>query len=182
MAVADELLKPRPEGIEPKIYAFSIDHPEFDGWLKVGYTTRAVEVRVREEVAAVKMPAEDKKIYSIEMVESAMRADGSSFLDKAVFPLLKEAGVQRGSGEWFYTDVETVRAAVVAARNRTGFMRARTEDFPMRREQRDAVERTAAYFAAAKRRNPGKAAKFLWNAKMRFGKTFATTSSRSGCG
>lgn len=174
MAVADELLKPRPEGIEPKIYAFSIDHPEFEGWLKVGYTTREVEVRVKEEVAAVKMPAEDKKIYRVEMVESAMRADGTSFLDKAVFPLLKEAGVQRGSGEWFYTDVETVRAAVVAARNRTGFMRARTEDFPMRREQRDAVERTAAYFAAAKRRNPGKAAKFLWNAKMRFGKTFAT--------
>ena len=174
MAVADELLKPRPEGIEPKIYAFSIDHPEFEGWLKVGYTTREVEVRVKEEVAAVKMPAEDKKIYRVEMVESAMRADGTSFLDKAVFPLLKEAGVQRGSGEWFYTDVETVRAAVVAARNRTGFMRARTEDFPMRREQRDAVERTAAYFVAAKRRNPGKAAKFLWNAKMRFGKTFAT--------
>ena len=174
MAVADELLKPRPVGIEPKIYAFSIDHPEFEGWLKVGYTTREVEVRVKEEVAAVKMPAEDKKIYRVEMVESAMRADGTSFLDKAVFPLLKEAGVQRGSGEWFYTDVETVRAAVVAARNRTGFMRARTEDFPMRREQRDAVERTAAYFVAAKRRNPGKAAKFLWNAKMRFGKTFAT--------
>ena len=168
---------------EPKIYAYELKGvASHNGYIKVGYTTREVEVRVKEEVAAVKMPAEDKKIYRVEMVESAMRADGTSFLDKAVFPLLKEAGVQRGSGEWFYTDVETVRAAVVAARNRTGFMRARTEDFPMRREQRDAVERTAAYFAAAKRRNPGKAAKFLWNAKMRFGKTFATTSSRSGCG
>ena len=27
MAIADELLRARPEGIEPKIYAFSIDHP-----------------------------------------------------------------------------------------------------------------------------------------------------------
>ena len=88
MSAADELLKPRPAGVEPKIYAFSIDHPDFRGGLKVGYTTRPVEVRVKEEVSAVKMPAEEKKIYKIEMVESAMRSDGSSFLDKEVFPVL----------------------------------------------------------------------------------------------
>ncbi len=175
MAKNDEVLKPRPSGIEPKIYAFSIDHPEFDGWLKVGYTTRAdVETRIKEEVAAVKMPAAHKRIYRVELVESAMRADGTSFLDKEVFPILKGAGVHRGSGEWFQTDVETVRAAVVATRNRTGFVQARTADFKMRTEQKAAVTKTAAYFAAAAARNPGKAAKFLWNAKMRFGKTFAT--------
>lgn len=174
MAIADELLKPRPQGIAPRIYAFSIDHPEFNGWLKVGYTTRDVEVRVKEEVAAVKMPAEDKKIYKIEMVESAMRADGTTFIDKAVFPVLEANGVQRGSGEWFYTDVETVRAAVVAVRTGRAYSRARTQDFAMRREQAEAVEKTAEYFAAAAKRSPGKAAKFLWNAKMRFGKTFAT--------
>ena len=175
MATTDELLKPRPSGIVPKIYAFSIDHPEFKGWIKVGYTTRAdVETRIKEEVAAVKMPAEDKKIYRIEMVESAMRADGSSFLDKEVFPILKGAGVRRGSGEWFYTTVKNVRAAVVATRNRTRFVQARTEDFSMRAEQKAAVEKTAEYFEAAAARSPGKAAKFLWNAKMRFGKTFAT--------
>jgi len=120
------------------------------------------------------MPDDEKKIYSVEMVESAMRPDGTSFMDKEVFPILKKAGVERGSGEWFRTDAEIVRAAVVAARNRTGFVRSRTEDFPMRREQMEAVEKTAAYFADARRRTPGKAAKFLWNAKMRFGKTFAT--------
>ena len=174
MSAADELLKPRPAGVEPKIYAFSIDHPDFREWLKVGYTTRPVEVRVKEEVSAVKMPAEEKKIYKIEMVESAMRSDGSSFLDKEVFPVLTGAGVRRGEGEWFHADVGTVRAAVVATRNRTVFARSRTADFSMRREQREAVEKTAAYFADAARRFPGKAAKFLWNAKMRFGKTFAT--------
>ncbi|MBO7405589.1 MAG: GIY-YIG nuclease family protein, partial [Clostridia bacterium] len=174
MSAADELLKPRPEGIEPKIYAFSLDHRDFKGWLKVGYTTRDVETRVKEEVASVKMPAKDKKIYRIELVESAMRADGTSFMDKEVFPILKQAGAHPGDGEWFRTDVKTVRAAVVAARNRTGFAPSRTEDFTMRREQREAVDKTAAYFAEAKRLFPGKAAKFLWNAKMRFGKTFAT--------
>ena len=174
MSAADELLKPRPAGVEPKIYAFSIDHPDFREWLKVGYTTRPVEVRVKEEVSAVKMPAEEKKIYKIEMVESAMRSDGSSFLDKEVFPVLTGAGVRRGEGEWFHADVGTVRAAVVATRNRTVFARSRTADFSMRSEQREAVEKTAAYFADAARRFPGKAAKFLWNAKMRFGKTFAT--------
>ena len=61
MATADELLRPRPAGIEPKIYAFSIDHPKLAGWLKVGYTTRETETRVKEEVAAVKMPADDAR-------------------------------------------------------------------------------------------------------------------------
>ena len=41
----------------------------------------------------------------------------------------------------------------------------------MRPEQREAVERTAAYFHA--HAGADRPPKFLWNAKMRFGKTFA---------
>jgi len=43
----------------------------------------------------------------------------------------------------------------------------------MRPEQREAVERTAAYFREFRQREEGKTPHFLWNAKMRFGKTFA---------
>lgn len=43
----------------------------------------------------------------------------------------------------------------------------------MRPEQREAVEKTIAYYSSAKKENPNRAPKFLWNAKMRFGKTFA---------
>ena len=66
-----------------------------------------------------------------------------------MFPILKGAGVRRGSGEWFYTTVKNVRAAVVATRNRTRFVQARTEDFSMRAEQKAAVEKTAEYLHSA---------------------------------
>lgn len=175
MAKATEILKARPADVVPKIYAFSIEHPEFKGWLKVGYTTLPdVEERVRQAVASIKLPDEKKRYFRIELEESAMREDGTSFMDHDVHRILEKGGVTRGDGEWFYTDVETVRAAVVAARNRTGFVQERTEDFKMRAEQAEAVRVTAAYFAAARKRSKGKPARFLWNAKMRFGKTFAT--------
>ncbi len=173
--MASEILKARPKDVVPQIYAFSIDHPDFDGWLKVGYTTKPdVEERIRQEVASVKLPGKGKKYHQAVLDESAMREDGTVFMDHEVHRMLEKLGIQRGAGEWFYTDAETVRAAVVAVRNRLGFVQERTEDFKMRAEQAAAVRVTADYFAAARKRSKGKAAKFLWNAKMRFGKTFAT--------
>ncbi len=43
----------------------------------------------------------------------------------------------------------------------------------MRPEQKTAVDKTADYFASFRKENHGKPPHFLWNAKMRFGKTFA---------
>ena len=175
MGKANELLKARPADVMPKIYALSIDHPEYKGILRVGYTAQPIaDKRVRQEVAAIKLPWKGKKYYRIEVEESAMREDGTSFMDHEVHRILEKGGVERLEGDWFRTDADTVRAAVAAVRNRTGFVPERTEDFKMRAEQAEAVETTAAYYAAEQRRRRGKAPKFLWNAKMRFGKTFAT--------
>ena len=45
----------------------------------------------------------------------------------------------------------------------------------MRPEQVEAVEKTVRYYArAAEETRIRRTPKFLWNAKMRFGKTFAT--------
>jgi hypothetical protein len=44
----------------------------------------------------------------------------------------------------------------------------------MRPEQKEAVDKAIAYFSSFKQENPDKTPHFLWNAKMRFGKTFAT--------
>ncbi|MDO5059294.1 MAG: restriction endonuclease, partial [Neisseria sp.] len=51
----------------------------------------------------------------------------------------------------------------------------RSLSFGMRPEQAEAVEKAAEYFRSfkAEAHNQGKAPRFLWNAKMRFGKTFA---------
>ena len=44
----------------------------------------------------------------------------------------------------------------------------------MRPEQSRAVEQTKKYFDQALKEEPDHTPKFLWNAKMRFGKTFAS--------
>ncbi|MBQ2398513.1 MAG: DEAD/DEAH box helicase family protein, partial [Muribaculaceae bacterium] len=50
----------------------------------------------------------------------------------------------------------------------------RTHNFEMRPEQYRAVEQTMHYFAQAVKDDAEHTPKFLWNAKMRFGKTFAS--------
>ncbi len=102
-----------------------------------------------------------------------MRADGSSFTDHDVHRHLRARGIKNTTHEWFKCTVEQVRAAVVAVRERTANVEDRTLSFGMRPEQREAVERTAAYFSNASAEQPGHTPHFLWNAKMRFGKTFA---------
>ena len=89
--------------------------------------------------------------------------------------LLRQMGVENPGGEWFRCDVDKVRAAVVAIRNRTTPEALdRTNDFTMRPEQEQAVNQTMAYFRSAYQAGSRKTPKFLWNAKMRFGKTFAS--------
>jgi hypothetical protein len=50
----------------------------------------------------------------------------------------------------------------------------RTLTFGMRPEQSVAVQRTVDYFESYIAENPGEIPHFLWNAKMRFGKTFTS--------
>src|SRR3546814_11481940 len=48
------------------------------------------------------------------------------------------------------------------------------EDFPMRREQAEAVEQTLVYYQSRWAEDAKAVPRFLWNAKMRFGKTFTS--------
>ncbi|WP_298071919.1 restriction endonuclease [uncultured Bacteroides sp.] len=82
-------------------------------------------------------------------------------------------GVKRIAGEWFQCTAREVRAAVRALRERRETELFRTETFGMRPEQRAAVEKTSAYFRTRRAEEPDKTFHFLWNCKMRFGKTFA---------
>lgn len=156
--------------VRPMIYAYTLKADGYGDLLKVGYTERDVETRVREQVANIKLPI---NIHKIVLAESAMRKDGSTFDDHAVHRLLKRHGVKRPDGEWFRCGEDAVRAAIAAVRNRTDYAVARTRDFGMRPEQAEAVRQTAAYFRRKAKEEPGTKPRFLWNAKMRFGKTFA---------
>ncbi|XXQ68120.1 GIY-YIG nuclease family protein [Neisseriaceae bacterium B1] len=155
----------------PRIYAYS--DTRFSGCLKVGYTTRtSANIRVREQMAAVKMP---QQTWTIELDETAMRDDGSLFTDRDVHRVLQRHGVERVNGEWFQCSLEAVKAALLEVKSGQRNDERRTLSFGMRPEQAAAVAKTAAYFASFKadEHNQGKAPRFLWNAKMRFGKTFA---------
>ncbi len=71
--------------------------------------------------------------------------------------------------------MDKVKAAVIAVREGQLNEENRSLDFTMRPEQKAAVEKTAAYFTSWRNEkgNRQKPPHFLWNAKMRFGKTFA---------
>ena len=171
--MAVNFFAPRPE-ITPTIYAYElVDVASHKGYLKVGYTERDVDTRVAEQMHTSAVS------YRIVLRASAMRPDGSCFTDHDVHAVLKKKGyMQLNAGddrnEWFKCDLNAVKAAIIAVRDDTANIENRTQTFKMRPEQTRAVQMTMDYFKQAKKDEPDRAPKFLWNAKMRFGKTFAT--------
>jgi hypothetical protein len=164
----------------PKIYAYT--EPEYEntpwvggregsGLVKIGYTEQGdADVRFRQQFEPVKRPT--KREYTRLFVESAITADGEAFKDHDVHAALRKAGVHWITGEWYECTADEALAAVRSLQEgrKLDSLRARAS-FPMRPEQVDAVERAAAYFTEhADAEHPPH---FLWNAKMRFGKTFA---------
>ena len=157
--------------VHPMIYAYEDTNPQYRGFLKVGYTAIDIDQRVAQQYPT-KRP--DGVIpYYIRYRGSAMYSDGSSFLDTAVHHVLDQMGKECVGGEWYRCSVDDVRAAVLAVRNRTVNPEQRTNDFKMRPEQQEAVTKTFDYFRDADTENISGSPKFLWNCKMRFGKTFA---------
>lgn len=160
----------RPDS-HPMIYAYEENNPLYRGMLKIGYTKHDVERRVAQQYPTVRPGG---KPYRIVFAESAMRNDGSAFTDHNIHRYLQSRGIKRIDGEWFKCTVSDVRAAWLAVKNRTENVEQRTQAFSMRPEQEDAVTKTMAYYRSTEAEGAGRRPKFLWNAKMRFGKTFAT--------
>ena len=164
----------------PKIYAYTFGEYESNEWVgkrkgsgivKVGYTDRPVDQRIREQLNAVKMPVAVEPSWVLS--ESAITDDGVAFRDTDVHRALVQMGVQRRDGEWFECTREEVLAAIQAVRaGKAPQTLHPRQDFPLRPEQDRAVEQTAAYFTS--REGSERTPHFLWNAKMRFGKTFTT--------
>ena len=172
--MAHNIFFPQRPKITPTIYAYRLVGVEsHKGFLKVGYTDRTAKERIEEQLHTSKVH------YEIVLVESAMANDGSCFTDKDVHRVLERKGCHRlnpldKTDEWFRCTVADVMAAILALRTGTDNVEQRTQNFTMRPEQFRAVEQTATYFEQALRSDPNRIPKFLWNAKMRFGKTFAS--------
>ena len=162
---------PQRPAVHPMIYAYRDLNPDYDGLLKVGYTEKDVDRRVAQQYPT-KRP-DGKLPYEILYRSSAMRKDGSCFTDHDVHRMLRRRKITGVGGEWFRCTVDELKAAVLAVKTDTLNEENRTRTFAMRPEQEEAVNKTVAYFRSAKQDAPDRAPKFLWNAKMRFGKTFA---------
>lgn len=153
----------------PTIYAYEDTHPQYRGLLKVGYTSVDVQHRVAQAIsnaAARSAPLP----HCLRGVGHAWRrhlvyrprgtprvaSNGSGESRGRVVPLYGSRGPGGG----------TLRAG--AARSRIPTHGA----FCHAPEQEAAVEKTCEYFRACRADN-NRTPHFLWNCKMRFGKTFA---------
>ena len=155
----------------PTIYAYEDSNPLYDGLLKVGFTTVNAQARLKQ-IYNLKTPG--KLPYRIVLEESSMKCDGSSFTDHDVHRVLRKKGFKNPDGEWFKCSVDDVKAAIITVKSGIYSEESRTADFGMRPEQAEAVKKTITYFKSFAKENKNKTPHFLWNAKMRFGKTFAT--------
>lgn len=164
----DDILETKPKA-RPRIYAYSIDDDAHEGQLKVGQTARDVKARVAEQLRTAAITN-----YRIDLDEPAERHDGSVITDHEVRAALIAKGIENPKLEWMRCSLADVKTVLTELR--TGQMHSGThhETFAMRREQVEAVEQTHAYYMSRWAEDMHAVPRFLWNAKMRYGKTFTS--------
>ena len=88
----------RPQ-VTPTIYAYRlIGVSSHDGYLKIGYTDRDAETRIKEQLHTSGIP------YQIVLKESAIRADGTCFTDHDIHAALRRKDVKTSVVDRGYTD------------------------------------------------------------------------------
>jgi len=153
----------------PTIYVYElIGVSTHKGLLKVGYTIRSSEKRIDEQTQTAGIK------YKILLEESAIRNDGSAFIDKDIHRILRKKKLLNPHGEWFKCSIDDIKSALIEIKSGVKNEDNRTLNFEMRPEQQEAVNKTISYFNSYNKENKDKTPHFLWNAKMRFGKTFAS--------
>lgn len=183
---------------EPKlIYVYRINDSQHDGILKVGEAScteagmqyfalqpnskmlnDAAKERIRHQTQTAGVSFE---LLYTEITAYQAGKELKVFQDHEVHDILKRSGIKQKSfatdsnghkaNEWFYTDLETVKKAIAAAKEGRTSLNASeiTKDkspIQFRPEQQEAIDKTIKQFTKKNSSN-----QMLWNAKMRFGKT-----------
>ncbi|WYJ99195.1 hypothetical protein A5821_000272 [Enterococcus sp. 7F3_DIV0205] len=156
------------KAIKPTIYAYvTPTNTAKNGWIKIGYTDRDADKRIREQTHTVGIEA--KKLWDHE----ARFNGGGYFSDRDFHAFLTKNGIRRNKGtEWFFfngnpDEAESLYREFVF-KDYSKVQKEQKLDYQLRAEQEAAVEKTLAY---AKNHPNGE---FLWNAKPRFGKTLTS--------
>jgi superfamily II DNA or RNA helicase len=168
------------------IYIYTIPDGKHQGRLKIGATTlpaaqpstqesieQAAHERIKQQTQTADVP------YIFHHAEIAIRNNGKSFSDGDVHNVLIRSGYERRSenahnqnSEWFQVQLDVAKKAITAVKENRRSLTADeiatndADEFIFRPNQRAAIDLTTQ--AIKKKRKH-----FLWNAKMRFGKTVA---------
>lgn len=156
----------------PMIYAYTTPGIVYhDGWTKIGYTERDVDLRIKEQTQTANIIA--KK----EWQDIAIFFDGKTrFTDKEFHAYLSKNDIERkepqpdseGCPEWFKISGEQSHYLFFKFRSDMGILQSLNAiPYNLRNEQKQAVTKTCDYFLANDN------AEYLWNAKPRFGKTLS---------
>lgn len=178
------------------IYVYRINDTAHEGILKIGEASCnagmayfAFEPNCKELNAAAKDRIRHQTqtagvTFELLYTEATAYMKGKNlivFQDHDIHDILVRSGIKRKifdtehkANEWFYTDLETVKKAIAAAKEGRTSLNASeiTKDRSpviFRPEQVEAIEKTIKQF-----KKSGGSHQMLWNAKMRFGKTLST--------
>ncbi len=171
----------------PRIYVYTTPVNKKDGWLKIGFTERvgtkeeAAEKRISEQVTNIVMPNADIH-YEILWIEDAVCDNKECFTDKDIHKILETVlkknrfyDANNTASEWFQCSLDDIKSAINYIKHNIPIgTNVNKDSFKPRKEQIDAIEVTKNYFLKNKKNNESSAPHFLWNAKMRFGKTYTT--------
>ena len=165
----------RPD-IDPVIYVYRFRGVN-EGYLKIGYTNCSgnVKYRIKQQTHTDGMYSKVEILYQ----HSAVRDNGTTFTDKDIHRILRRWGKRQldeydDKNEWYECTLSDVEAAIRELVSGQILNPVRNQTFRPRPEQERAIAKTKCYFEEMKALDPELKPKFLWNAKMRFGKTFAS--------
>lgn len=164
----EELFPEKPSG-RLRIYAWSTPEiGKYQGCLKVGQTTQDVNTRIRQSQGVAQYA------YKLEVDEIAETTSGGTFRDSTVRERLVQKGFENVELEWMRCTAADVVAAIKELQTGIVFEGHHNQDYKMRSEQVAAVNKTFDYYNSIWSENKKAIPRFLWNAKMRFGKTFTS--------
>jgi superfamily II DNA or RNA helicase len=165
------------------IYVYSIPGDQHRGRLKIGSATLNSSAPTQEEIETaahgrIKQQTKTADIsYRLEYATLALTEESEYLSDHTVHNVLIRSGFERKSentknlhSEWFEIDLATAKSAIQAAKEGRAALSTKQklrdihQHFDFRPNQLDAIEKTNKAIRQKRKH-------FLWNAKMRFGKT-----------
>jgi superfamily II DNA or RNA helicase len=165
------------------IYIYETPDSKEIGLIKIGESSGEVRARIEAQFNTASVFEASKLEYTLLYETTAVKEDGTEFGDRDIHAVLEQKGykkhqvvsdniILKAKTEWYEVEVEKVIALIEQYKKGLSAEQIeidRYQNFPMRPEQQLAVDQTISYFSKRKSDN---LVEMLWNAKMRFGKTF----------